>query len=99
MPQFDRNKDFARLAELLEREFAVRNMSLKPGGAQNLLHSQAVPVETVQEVSRNAAPHPGLADTSRQMQEPADNLPVAPVRRHPSVACLEAKTVGRWPIR
>lgn len=37
MAEFDRTKDFIQLAEALEREFAARNMHLKPGGAKELL--------------------------------------------------------------
>lgn len=37
MAEFDRTRDFIQLADALEREFAARNMHLKPGGAKELL--------------------------------------------------------------
>ncbi|MFD2418257.1 hypothetical protein [Amycolatopsis pigmentata] len=39
MAEVDRTKQFLEIAGAIEREFAVRNMRLKPGGAKELLRA------------------------------------------------------------
>lgn len=55
MAEFDRTKDFIRLADALEREFAARNMHLKPGGAKELLRMHLARVANQLGISKRSA--------------------------------------------
>ncbi|MGH3468540.1 MAG: hypothetical protein ACRDQF_12525 [Thermocrispum sp.] len=55
MAEFDRTKDFIQLADALEREFATRNMHLKPGGAKELLRGHLCTVANQLGISKRSA--------------------------------------------